>query len=404
MSYTILQLKQDLTGIIHGTTLNQVQNLDGIIDRGGRQVLMDVDPQETKRITQLTPLFDQVYDYAAPTDLKGNRVIDIRPQVHRTTQDIFLQSYNQDFDVQKQFLLQDQFTINFNNGIKSLRINAPFLQNAITVNNATGVTDNGTFTGGGGATNLSTDFVNYAVYSSSLEFDLSLGQPTGYVENSTMESQDLSSHLNQSTLFMYAFLPDADDVIAIELRWGSSATDYWVLSTSVTQQNTVFQNGWNLLAFPWASATMVGTPDDSSVGYVRVTFSYDSTLQTGVHINGITSILGTIYEIEYYSKFIFRDGITGAFQERVTDDSNIVNLDTETCNLLLNQVALLVAQQLQGSNALAFDYQFFQKLYTECLTRYKAMYKSEIQKPQQIYYQQPRPIYGNWLGRNISNW
>src|SRR5690348_1761998 len=98
MSYSILNLKQDLTGIIHGTSLNQIQNLNGVINRAARQVLMDVDPQETKRWTQfVTPIYDQVFDYAVPTDLKGNAIIDIFPQVERTLRDVYLQRYNQTF-------------------------------------------------------------------------------------------------------------------------------------------------------------------------------------------------------------------------------------------------------------------------------------------------------------------
>lgn len=48
MSYNILDLKNDLEGVLHGTTNNQIQNLDGVINRAARQLLLDLDPQETK--------------------------------------------------------------------------------------------------------------------------------------------------------------------------------------------------------------------------------------------------------------------------------------------------------------------------------------------------------------------
>ncbi len=52
-TYNVQDLKNDLTGILHGTTTNQIQNLDGVINRAARQLLLDVDPQETKRIVEL---------------------------------------------------------------------------------------------------------------------------------------------------------------------------------------------------------------------------------------------------------------------------------------------------------------------------------------------------------------
>jgi hypothetical protein len=68
---------------LHGTTLSQVENISGVFNRAARQLLLDIDPQETKRIEQLaSPIFYQVYDYAPPADLKGQKIIDIFPQVN----------------------------------------------------------------------------------------------------------------------------------------------------------------------------------------------------------------------------------------------------------------------------------------------------------------------------------
>ena len=121
MSYTITKAKSDLQGILHGTSVNKVTNILSVFNRAARQVLEDVDPQETKRKAQITTaLFDQVYDYTAPSDLKGNKVIDIRPQINRTSADVFSQNYSANFDIFKTTddgLLQ----IEFNEGIKTLR-------------------------------------------------------------------------------------------------------------------------------------------------------------------------------------------------------------------------------------------------------------------------------------------
>ena len=80
-------------------------------------------------------------------------------------------------------------------------------------------------------------------------------------------------------------------------------------------------------------------------------------------INLVECILGTILEYEYYSKYLFRDAVTGAFQETVTDDSNLINLDTESYNLLFNLTTFLAVQQQQGLDAMFYDGNFFGQAY-----------------------------------------
>lgn len=401
MAYDITQLKQDLEGIMHGTTLNEITNLSGVINRAARQVLLDVDPQETKRLIEIgTPIYNQVYDYPAPADLKGNKVIDIRPQVNRQAWDAYVQTYNETFDRTKILTGQPSFTIQFNTAIKTLRLANPQLQNGIIINSADNLNDNGTWSTFGDASSLSVDNVNYVGGNGSLQFNLNAAGSFGGVENSTQAAVNLSEQLNQGNEFWYVYLPNASVFTSIQIRWGSSATDYYQASATMTQANTVFQNGWNYLQVPWSSATTVGSPNPSSITYVRVGYAYDGTLQTGVRLDNIVSRMGVIMEIEYYSKFMFRDQSTGAFQETVTSDSNLINLDTETYNLLTYQVAYLAVQQQSGSES-TFDSKYFKELYMDCLTRYKQIYKSEIIKPQESYYKVTSPNYRRNFGRRF---
>lgn len=399
MSYSVLNLKQDLTGVLHGTQLNQIQNLDGLINRAARQLLLDLDPQETKRILEFTtPIYNSVYDYAIAPDVKGNKIIDIYPQVQRIPQDIWTQAYNQAFDVAKQniFSMANMFTINFNTSLKTIRINAPFLNPPIIINQADNTTDNGTWTAAGTASNLTTNNTNFAQGAGSLQFDVTSG--AAYLENSTMSAVNLQNVVDQASLFVWVYVPDASLLTSVNLRWGSSSGNYYTLTTTQTQQGTVFVNGWNLCQFNWASASTVGTPDYTAIDYVRVTLNVTGTM-AGCKVNGINCVLGTILQYEYYSKYLFRDAITGAYQETVTDDSNLINLDTESYNLLFNQVAYLAAQQQQGLDANFHDGPFFQNAYNTGVIKYKSMYKSELQKPQSVYYQQPDTSYNRFLGR-----
>lgn len=403
MAYNIQKLKNDLTGVLHQTQLNQITNLNGVIDRAARQLLLDIDPQETKRILEfVSPVFNTVYDYPISSDVKGNKIVDIRPQVKRMPRDIWLQSYNQAFDIAKQniFSSQDIFTINFNTGIKTIRINAPYLNPPVIVNQADNLTDNGTWAAAGTASNLTVNNTNFVQGQGSLQFDVTVG--AGYVENSTMTAVNLSSFLNQSSLFVNVYVPTGANLTSVNLRFGSSASNYYDLTVTQNQNNTAFIDGWNLCQFDWASASVTGSPDDTAIDYVRVTLNMTGT-NTAVKVNGVNSILGTILEYEYYSKYLFRDSITGAFQETVDDDSNLINLDTESYNLLFNQTAFLAIQQQQGVDATLYDGSFFQNAYLQGVQRYKNLYKSEVQKPQTTFYAFPyNNGYGRWAG-GINN-
>lgn len=403
MSYSIQTLKNDLTGVTHNTQLNQITNLDGLIDRAARALLLDVDPQETKRTLEfINPLFNGVFDYPIAADVKGNKLIDIRPQVRRLPQDIWGQGYNQAFDVAKAnvFSLANMFTMNFNTGIKTIRINSPFLNPPVIVNEAESITSNGTWATGGTASSLTIDNANFVQGAGSLKFNTTVG--AGYVENSTMSAINLSATQNQSSFFVWVYTPTGTNLTSVNLRIGSSSANYYTLTVTQNQNSTAFVNGWNLCQFDWASMSTTGSPNSSALNYVRVTLDTLNT-NTGMHVNGIDNILGTILEYEYYSKYIFRDASTGAFQENVTDDSNLINLDTESYNLLFNKVAHYTMQQLQGLDATFYDGNFFLTEYTNGVNRYKALYKSEIQKPQSIYYYQQDKGYGKYFGRFGNN-
>lgn len=398
MLYNISTFEQDLEAVLHGTSLNQITNLVGLENRAARQLLLDLDPQETKRTVEfVNPIFNSVYDYPLANDVKGNKLIDIFPQVQRIPQDIWSQAYNQAFDIAKQtaFSFSNMFTMNFNTGLKSIRINAPYLNPPQIINEIEGISLNGTWATGGTASSLAVNNTNFAQGSGSLQCNVTTG--AAYIENSTMTSQDLSDVENQSSLFTWVYVPTGSSLTSVELRFGSSASNYWIGTVTQNQQANSFVNGWNLCQFVWSSLSSVGTPNSSAIDYARITLNVTATM-TGCLFNGLDSILGTILNYSYYSKFLFRDATTGAFQETVTDPSNIINLDTESYNLYTNLGAYFAVQQQQGLDGTFFDSQFFKQAYDEGVARYKSMYKSELQKPQSIYYKQPYTGYNNYWG------
>lgn len=402
---TISRLKADLEASLHGTTLNQITGLDNLINRAARQLLLDCDPAETRRIAQFTnPIYDKVFDYVVPDDLKGTKIIDIRPQVGRGLTDRYVHLYNQDFDVGKDFTTQPNFTIQHNTGVKTIRIDATNVTTGALIDQAQSITANGLWSVAVNASDLREDNLQFITGTQSLAFDLAntgVAGSIGTISNATLTPQDLSNYEDNGAIFFYMYFPTGADITSVEVRWGSGAGDYWTSTQTTTFFGLAFQNGWNLLKADWGTATKVNLPVVTAVNYLDFIITYDGSLQTAVRLNNVIAKLGKLMEIEYYSKFIFRDATTGAFQEEVSDVSNLVNLDTESYNLLFYQVACLAAQQQQGLSA-GFDNNFFQKRYNEALFKYMATNKSEWQKPKATYYTMPNQSMRKYFGRGYN--
>ncbi len=395
MSYSITQCNVDLAALLHGTALNKIQSLTALHNRTARQLLGDLDPQETiRKVITTTPIYNQIWDYACPTDLKGNRVIDISPQYQRNPSQIISQTYNQTFDIDKnRSYPPSEFTIQFNTGIKTIRINDNSLPQGVVLDTCEAIDG---WTANSTASNLILDNVNFASGSGSLSFDVTTG--TGSISKTLSATLDMSNQLNQSSIFYYLYLPTGSQLTSTSLRWGSDASNYYSRTMTVTNEGNAFATGWNLIRADWLGATVVGSPDDTAIDYVDVLVVVSAN-QTGVKVDNIISNMGIYRDIEYYSKYMFRNASTGAFQETVLDNSDLINLDTESYNIYLSLLAFYATQQVQGLSAMFFDDNFWGQEYQKLKTRYTSLNKSQVQKPRDSYYSPQKAGFGKFLGR-----
>lgn len=400
-NYSISDAGNEIEAQMHGNTLNSIVDIFGVYNRAARRIAGDVDLQETRIVTSFGAVYQGVWDYPLFTDLKGNSVADFFPQANRTSLDDFGQQYNKDFDLQKNYSIKPDFTPRYNNALRTIRINAPELPAGLQINAADLINDNGTWISGGGA---STPINNSILYTDgvtgSVQTNLAAGQSTGFLQNSTMTAVDLTDEYNNNaTQFFQVYLPNAAAVTSLEFQLGSSSSNYYHLaSIATTWQGTAFQNGWNLIAVPFPSMTVgAGSPVITKINFIKLVFTYNSTQQNQVLINQFYSRIGIQFMMEYYSKYLFRDVTTGVFQEKVTDNSNIVNLDTDAYDLFLFASGADATQQIQGLSALFYDAGYFENRYQECLTNYKSKYKGEKIKPHSYYYSQPQAGYRRYL-------
>jgi len=386
----VTTLLTDLSSVIHGTKTTKVPNIYGHINRAARQVLLDVDPKETQRIAQLAQVFNNVFDYAAPSDLKGDRFVDLRPQAGRNPWDIFQQDYAQTFDANKLLSASNAVYTQWNTGVKTLRIEAPTITAPVTLCDTSTITG---WTATAGAQNITLDTLYNVAGGGAIQFDLAAGSGTGSIQISTLTPVDVTGLVNINTQFAWVYIPLASAITSLDVQWGSDVTaNYYHLTVTTTQQGTALQNGWNLIALPWSSATKVGSPTITKYNSVKLTVTYNSTLQTGFKFCNLTSNRGYIFEMQYYSKYLFRDPSTNAFQETVvdaTDNNKLINLDTESYNMLFNKTAYFIAQALQGADS-EYDCKLFDSEYESALRRYRALNPSEAKTKAESYYTMPR--------------
>lgn len=370
----------ELTAMLQNVNINNVSYPYGVFNRAKRQLLSDVDAVGTKKVASLGTIFNGIFDYIAPIDLKDMKIIDIRPQSNRSG--VLNRSYSQYFDINKG--LENLFGVKMNSGVRTLKISNVNAPAPIVINNAS-AQNNGTWAGT--VLNITTDNINY-INGGALKFDLD-AIPASYIENSTMNAIDLTEHANQSTIFFYVYLQRASGVKSIELRWGSDSTNYYSVTNTTTQEGLAFQNGWNLIKCAWEGATKVGSPVNSAINYIKITLNTDSTSQTGCKINYLTSNMGEIMETEYYSSFIFKDTL-GAFKSDVTSNEDEIVLDEQALQLYLYLLASYGSQQVQGRDA-SYNVSYFEAKYQDGLKRYNAQHKSEAIKVQDFYYKTRKP-------------
>jgi hypothetical protein len=324
------------------------------------------------------PIYNKVYDYVLPSDVKGYQIIDIRPQVNRGVNDNFRSRSIQDFDLRK---ADNVFNVDFDSGSKTLRISKD-TGRGVTLSNFNSSTN---WSVGGDATNLTEDSLYYVSEAGSLKFDLDGSSTYGYIQNTSLSQVDLSDYEDTGAIFVWVYSPDSSIITSVNVRWGNDLTNYWDKTATTNNEGNSFHDGWNLIRLEWNGATETGVPDSSAVDTARVTINYDGTADTDIRVDSLVVRLGTIYEIVYYSNAMFQDATSGEWNTTVGSDSDIINVEENEINLMIDKAAELAAQQQAGVDS-QFDVQYFSQRYNNTMQKYKADNKSQAIKQQKEYH------------------
>ncbi len=334
---TITLLKDTLARKFRGATIDDVQGISdySIFEEGANNLLARIDPYEMVRTAEVN-LYNGIYDYAAPSDLKGKKILDIRPQDARSSSDDFRQTFTEEFDRDKAYE-NDWFSVEFDEGTKFVRINKD-VSNSLIVTDTTSTN----YTAGTGVSNVAEDTILKLDGAKSIRFDVSSGQNLLTWAGTAV---NLTAHELKAGLFLKVYYPDSSLITSLKVRIGSSASDYYEITGSIHRGG--IRNGVNLYRFDWNGATETGTVDIANIDYVRYELTTTGA-DTDVRIGKLTSKLPHPFEILYYSNSLFRPATGSTWLTRPTDDTDVLNLETEAQNLFVYEMCVLIASGLQN--------------------------------------------------------
>ena len=346
---TIAEVKNNLTGMLHGGSLDDVKNLYSLMERVSNVVLSHLDPIETEREAALASLiYDDIYNYALASDYK--KLIDLRPQDNRQSLDSSSRGYAERFDLQKA-IKEKTISIEGRDGTKFIRINwrtrSPKL-----LHNMNSLTANGTWSASGTSTGLKAQTLFKISGNASIEFDM-VATGDG-IQNTTMSVLNLTNEDEVADVFVWIYLPSAPT--SISALWGNDlTTKYWTgVAQTAQADGTAFKTGWNLIRFPWSTATETGTVAPATIDSFRLTIT--SSALSNIRVDEIVFVVGRNFDTKYYSSYAFKNS-AGIFIAQPTTDSDELVLASTSLQIWMMEAIKAVSQQLKGKDA-EFDVQF----------------------------------------------
>lgn len=392
----VAQLKESIAGLLSGTNLNNVTNLDTALSRAVRRVALKMDaPEATGR--QALTLYNGVYYYQAPDILFGTTVNIIRPQGNVNAPYLSSTKVPMDVFTRGKFYFPNGYMLDleYNKGIGIIGVSSDVPLPKLELTPFANADD---FTAGGSASTPVTDNVNFWESPASIRFNLT-GASTGTI-TSAINSVDASKYEGVGVVFLAIQTPSATNLTSIEARVGSSASDYVSSSETEGFLGAWTSDDWLLVAFDLASASETGTVDWENIDYVQVRITTGATI-TNFRLGGMWISMPSINEIIYQTAAVFKNSTTGVLSQDITSDNNYIILNDAAFTILefecakeiaLQQAGGKYTDQVKGFDDILYGNNVLEGLYQ----RYTANNPSNALRQIDSYYDGEDRGYGQW--------
>lgn len=340
MSYPISQEIKDLQGEFEGGASLNVDWYQKII-QGAELTLDNINPETLKRVVPIYGgLTRELQVYYCPPDLEVPSRIYTRDR--RSYFDYLPAS--QFYGRRYQFRNYDKFTIEYVNGIRYIVIRHP-------TSEAVAIIDpmDGTETQTGVAMSIN-KYNLLPGASASMQGTFS---DTAYTLGGTLPAATDISGMLFGVAIIPIYLDSAEDLdtTGIVLQLIDENGNYFEVQSSQDSVGTYIRDGQNMVRFWMQSATQTGSPDPTNI----VAYSLKIPMTAG---NSQTVILGKItvqtshlFELEYYSRYLFIDGTTMAWKDSCKL-GDLINLDRDARGIIHYETAILIfnSEKIAQSN------------------------------------------------------
>jgi hypothetical protein len=345
-NYSRTNLNTDIASMVSGTYDSTNFNVQA--NRAVREVLSEVDLRSTKRKSSLSPnLFEDVFHYSAPTDLKGFKIIDIQQQKPDRAKSFYWNlTSEEEFDRYKMDGGENSLVaVSEKDQVRKLLLSHSFSDSSISIDRLDTVSD---WEELGDAENLEKNTSNYIKGSGALEFDIDdSGGTTAGISNSSVNTFDITDYIDVGSVFVWVYIIDTDDITNFILKIGNSSSVYYSMTATTNNEGSAFNTGWNLLRFDMSGRAETGTMDDKECTYVALYMTKDAgkVSETGYLFNDLQIRLGNRFDLVYYSNYGWQTS-AGVYLENSTNDTDKLNADSQEFNLISEKVAELVERNL----------------------------------------------------------
>lgn len=319
-----------------------------VANRAIRDVLSEVDLRSSMRSVALSPnLFDEIYQYTCPSDMKGDKIIDIKPQIKREKLRWDLVTA-EEFDRRKNKSEINLIAISRDDLVNKLLLSR-VIDDQETVIDLFDVV--GDWEGEGDGSNITKDADNYVKGSASLNWDIddSATAIAGIV-NSSLDTFDVSDYKSNGSIFVWAYISSASDITNFIVKVGSSSSAYYYITITKNNENASFYAGWNLLRFDFTNKKTSGTPDDDACNYcaLYMTKETDKSSETDYRFDNLVMKLGKHYSVVYYSRYFWQDTDGVYLEDAVTTATDLLNCETDEYNLIIQKTAQFMEEFLKN--------------------------------------------------------
>jgi len=373
-SYTQSQFQNDIADPYTVPMVAEKVKILNVMNRAARGVFDDADLRSAKRRSTISPtVFDSVYDYTAPSDIKDNAVIDIIPQGVRSVSTRVDLVSNEFFDRKKE-TVKNLVTMGDNSFARILRLSIDTDEINVLVSGLGSTTDpNGTWTSYSDATNLVADTTNYVAGGGSLKFDLTGAAITAGIVNSTLTQFDITDYKDDGSAVVWAYINSTTNLTQYNLEIGNDTSNYYYLVALTQVNGNAFQNGWNQLRFAFSGKTTTGTVTDTTIDFVRLYMVKTSgKSDDGYRFDDLSLHTGRYFDVLYYSNYPWQNS-GGTYIENSTVGTDYLNVNVEEYNLAVLRGKMELARDLRDYN----EYNLAKADYLTALQRYKRTHPSE---------------------------